>query len=92
MRIKFMHRNAVNCEVVTGTVHNKRILNPHINLTYSETILPFNLQITQSPIIPCTWDDNKSQGQTFKKIGIYLNRPDLYSSISQQVEFDHYTV
>ena len=22
MRIKFMHRNALNCEVLTGTVHN----------------------------------------------------------------------
>jgi len=52
MRIKFMHRNAVNCEVLTGTVHNKRILIPRINLTYSGTILPFNLQRTQSSIIP----------------------------------------
>ena len=46
MRIKFMHRNAINCEVLTGTVRNKRILIPRINLTYSGTILPFNLQRT----------------------------------------------
>ena len=52
MRIKFMHHNAINCEVLTGTVLNKRILIPRINLTYSGIILPFNLQRTQSSIIP----------------------------------------
>ena len=52
MRIKFMHRNAINCEVLTGTLCNKRILIASINLTYSGTILPFNLQRTRSPIIP----------------------------------------
>ena len=51
MRIKFMHRNAINCQVLTGSVRNKRILIPHMNLTYSGTILPFNLQRTQSSII-----------------------------------------
>jgi hypothetical protein len=35
MRIKFMHRNAIDCEVLTGTARNKRILIPRINLTYS---------------------------------------------------------
>jgi hypothetical protein len=45
MRIKFMHRNAIACEVLTGTARNKKILNPRI--TYSGTILPFNFQRTQ---------------------------------------------
>jgi hypothetical protein len=30
-----MHRNAIDCEVLTGTERNKRILIPRINLTYS---------------------------------------------------------
>jgi hypothetical protein len=34
MRIKFMQRNAIDCEVLTGTARNKRILIPRINLTY----------------------------------------------------------
>jgi hypothetical protein len=34
-RIKFMHRNAIDCDVLTGTARNKRILLPRINLTYS---------------------------------------------------------
>jgi hypothetical protein len=43
MRIKFMHRNAVDWEVLTGTACNERTLIPRINLTYSGTISPFNL-------------------------------------------------
>jgi hypothetical protein len=34
MRIKFMHRNAIDCEVLTETPRNKIILIPRINLTY----------------------------------------------------------
>jgi hypothetical protein len=34
-RIRFMHRYAIDCEVLTGTARNKRILIPRINLTYS---------------------------------------------------------
>ena len=52
MRIKFMHRNVIDCEVLTKTARNKRIVIPRINLTYSGTILPF----TQFPTI---FDDNK---------------------------------
>jgi hypothetical protein len=51
MRIKFMHRNAIDCEVLTGTERNKRILIPRINITYSGTILPFNFQRNQFQII-----------------------------------------
>jgi len=69
MHIKFMHRNAVDCEVLTGTAHNKGILVPHINLTYSWTILPFNLERTQFPIIPAfAMTINWSQGQTIQII------------------------
>ena len=38
IRIKIMHRNAIECEVLTGTACNKRILIPRINLTYSGII------------------------------------------------------
>ena len=64
MHIKFMHRNAIDCEILTGTTHNKSILIPRINLTYSGTILPFNLQRMQFPIA-FAMTINMSQGQTF---------------------------
>ena len=60
-----MHRDAIDCEVLTGTVRNKRILIPRINVTYSGTILPFNLQRIQITYNTCTCDENNSQGQTF---------------------------
>ena len=67
MRIKFIRHNAINCEVLTGTVRNKRILIPRINLTYSGTILPFNLQKTQSPIIPALAMKISLKDKHFKK-------------------------
>lgn len=65
MRVKALHRNAIDCEVLTGNSRGKRILIPRINLTYSGTILPFDFQRTQFPIIPAfAMTINKSQGQT----------------------------
>jgi hypothetical protein len=71
-----MHRNVIDCEVLTGTERNKRILIPRINLTYSYsgTILI-----------------NKSQKQTFQKIAILL-RQSVFNCTSQQVAFDHHSV
>ena len=68
-----MPRNAIDFEILTGTARNERILIPLINLTYSGTILAFNLQRTQFSIIPAfAMTINKSQGQTFKRIGVFF--------------------
>ena len=76
MRNKVMHRNAIGCEVLTGTAHNNRILIPRISLTYSGTIQSFNLQRTQFPIIPAfAMAINKSQRQTFQTTEFFLNWP-----------------
>jgi hypothetical protein len=91
IRIKFMHRNAIDCEVLTGTERSKRILIPRINLTYSDTILPFNFQKSQFLIIATfAMTINKSQKQTFEKIAILLRQP-LFNCTSQQVAFDHHS-
>jgi ATP-dependent DNA helicase PIF1 len=92
MRIKLMHPNAIDCEVLNGTARSKRILIPRINLTYSGIILPFNFQRTQFLIIPAfATTINKSQGQTFEKIRILLMQP-VFTRTPQQVEFDHLMV
>jgi ATP-dependent DNA helicase PIF1 len=89
IRIKFMHHNAIDSEDLTGTERNKRILIPGINLTYSGTILPFNFQRSQYPIIAAfAMTINKSQKQTFETIVILLRQP-VFNCTSQQVEFDH---
>jgi hypothetical protein len=63
-----MHRKAIDCEVLTGIERNKRILIPRINLTYSGTILPFNFQRSQFPIIAAfVMTINKSQKQNYSK-------------------------
>jgi ATP-dependent DNA helicase PIF1 len=91
-----MHRNAIDCEVLTGTERNKRILIPlpRINLTYSGTILPFNFQRSQFPIIAAfAMTISKSQKQTFEKIAILLRQSVFnYTSPSQQVAFDHHSM
>lgn len=94
MRIKCMHNNAVDCEVLTGTSKGKRILIPRINLTYSSTLLPFNFQQTQFPLVPAfAMTINKSQGQTFDRVGILLRQPvfthgQLYVAASRVKSFD----
>lgn len=94
MRIKCLHSNTIDCEILTGTSKGKRILIPRINLTYSGTILPFNFQRTQFPIIPAFgMTINKSQGQTFEKVGILLRQPvfthgQLYVAASRVRSFD----
>lgn len=94
MRIKCLHRNAIDCEVITGLSRGKRILIPRINLTYSGTILPFDFQRTQFPIIPAfAMTINKAQGQTFGKVGVLLRRPvfthgQLYVASSRVRSFD----
>ncbi|XP_055306515.1 ATP-dependent DNA helicase pif1-like [Sitodiplosis mosellana] len=94
MRVKQLHNNAIDCEVLTGTSKGKRILIPRINLTYSGTLLPFDFQRTQFPVIPAfAMTINKSQGQTFDRVGVLLRRPvfthgQLYVAASRVKSFD----
>ena len=66
---------------ITGKILNDcnkgEIVNlPRIDLAPSETTLPFTLKRRQFPVIPAfAMTINKSQGQTFDQVGIYLNEP-----------------
>lgn len=94
MRVKALHNNAIDCEVLTGIGRSTRVLIPRINLTYTGEILPFSMQRTQFPIILAfAMTINKSQGQTFENIGILLRRPvfthgQLYVAASRVKSFD----
>jgi ATP-dependent exoDNAse (exonuclease V) alpha subunit len=62
---------------------------PRIDLAPSDVNLPFVLKRRQFPIIPAyAMTINKSQGQTFECVGIYLNEPvfahgQLYVALSR---------
>ena len=84
-----MHNLYLDAEVLTGSRQGKRIFIPRITLTPSDADLPFQLRRIQFPIkLAYAMTINKSQGQTFEKVGIYLNRAcfghgQLYVSFSR---------
>lgn len=67
---------------------------PRIHLTYTGTLLPFTVRRTQFPIILAfAITINKSQGQTFDKVGVLLPKPvfnhgQLYVATSRVRTFD----
>ena len=81
--------NILDCEIVTGSFVGKRVLLPKIKLEPTDDIFPFTLQRKQYPIrLSFAMTINKSQGQTFEKVGIVLDKPvfahgQLYVALSR---------
>ena len=71
---------------------------PRVSLCPGDTNLPFRLKRTQFPLrLSYAISINKSQGQTFEKIGIFLRRPcfshgQLYVAFSRARAFRHVKV
>ena len=67
----------IQARVTTGPLRNQIVFIPRLNHTPSNNDqLPFTLQRRQFPIRPAfAMTINKSQGQTFGQIGIYLPKP-----------------
>lgn len=87
--IKDLHKYFIDAVVLTGEKKGKRVYIPRVTLIPSDTSFPFKLQRKQFPIIPAyAITINKSQGQTFEKIGINLKSPvfthgQLYTALSR---------
>jgi ATP-dependent DNA helicase PIF1 len=87
--VKALRNNFIEAEIMSETNKGAIVNIPRIILSPSDTTLPFILRRTQFPIIPAyAITINKSQGQTFERVGIYLNEPvfthgQLYVALSR---------
>ena len=86
--------NIIDCEIVTGSFIGKRVLLPRIKLEPTDDIFPFKFQRKQYPVrLSFAMTINKSQGQTFRKVGILLDKPvfahgQLYVALSRVKAMD----
>ena len=87
--IRALHRHVIVAVVATGTHAGKEIYLPRIPFVPTVSHYPFQMKWKQFPVhaafgLTC----NKSQGQTFHTVGIYLHRPlfshgQLYVALSR---------
>ena len=71
-----LHRNLIEATISCGPYKGEVVLLPRIPLIPSDTELPFQFRRLQFPIRPCfAMTVNKSQGQTFKAIGVDVSSP-----------------
>jgi hypothetical protein len=91
--IHHLHQHVIDAEILTGNCAGNRVLIPRIKLAPSDTSLPFILERIQFPVrLSYSMTINKAQGQTFHKIGIYLDKPvfshgQLYVALSRTKSF-----
>jgi len=74
-----LHDHILDAVIACGPHTGKRLFIPRIPLCPSDNVFPFHMTRRQFPVRPSfAITANKSQGQTLKKIGIYLNQ-DFFS-------------
>jgi hypothetical protein len=92
--VRHLHRNVIDAEVITGIAAGERVLIPRVQLAPSDTGMPFTLKRRQFPLrLAYSMTINKAQGQTFNKVGLYMQRPcfshgQLYVAFSRARAFD----
>ena len=98
LRVHSIRENVIDCEIITGVATGNRVLIPRVSLSPSDTNLPFQLKRVQFPLrLSYAMTINKSQGQTFEKVGMYLRRPcfshgQLYVAFSRARALQHVKV
>lgn len=96
--ITALRRHSIEASIMTGHRAGSQVLLPRIMMPSSDKALPFTLCRLQFPIRPAfALTVNKSQGQTFGRVGIYLPNPvfshgQLYVALSRVGEPQGVTV
>ncbi|KAL3653006.1 hypothetical protein CASFOL_002687 [Castilleja foliolosa] len=68
--------HVIECNILTGAKTGEKVLLPRLNLTPSDTKIPFEFQRHQfSIMISYAMSINKSQGQSLSYVGLYLDKP-----------------
>ena len=76
LQVVAMHRHFIDAKVLTGKAINQRVYLTAMPLTPSDTDLPFTFRRKQIPVnLAYALTINKSQGQTFDRVGLFLDRP-----------------
>ena len=89
------HEHCIEAEVITGFHQGDQVIIPKMPLQNSDTNLPFTLLRLQYPLrLAFSMTINKAQGQTFEKVGLYLENPvfahgQLYVALSRARAFEN---
>ncbi|KAJ8890243.1 hypothetical protein PR048_009751 [Dryococelus australis] len=86
-----LNDHVIYANIITGSYKGDRAYIPRIKLLSAPTDFPFSFSRRQFPIhLAFTMTTNKSQGQTFNSIGIYLPNPVF--THGQLYHFDYVSV